>query len=216
MAQLVSDNFTRADAANLGANWSRDVFTSSQDFSIVSNRASTQTSSNTHADYWSAAYSGGNDQYAEVTIQTNPAQNDGGPVVRLQTGAQSYYTFDINNNDAVALGSSQHAEVFSVSATVFTLVGSTATLVINAGDVLRVEAQGTTIRGLVNGVQKASGTDSAWASGKVGMAWWEGAAASTSTISLWAAGDFSSGAVSAVQLISAHRPAPFKPGGPRH
>lgn len=192
MAQIVSDNFTRANALNLGANWT--AVTGQNSLGITSNQAVTDgVSAHSHANYFSGAgWTGGNDQYAELTVQANPAANDGGPTVRSATAAQTFYVCDINNADTAALGTSQHVEIFAVSAGTFTLIGSTATLVVSAGDIIRVEAQGTTIRGLVNGVQKASGTNSALASGKVGLQWW-GGTGGIAAVSLWAAGDFSSG-----------------------
>lgn len=192
MAQIVSDNFTRANALTLGANWT--AVTGQNSFGITSNQAVTDgVSAHSHANYFSGAgWTGGNDQYAELTVQANPAANDGGPTVRSATAAQTFYVCDINNADTAALGTSQHVEIFAVSAGTFTLIGSTATLVVSAGDIIRVEAQGTTIRGLVNGVQKASGTNSALASGKVGLQWW-GGTGGIAAVSLWTAGDFSSG-----------------------
>jgi hypothetical protein len=194
MAQIVSDNFTRANAATLGANWTGNYFSSptlSEDFAIASNRATTNTDARDFSGFYSgAAWTGGNDQYAEITVQTKAAASDCGPTVRGATAAQTFYTCDINNADTAALGSTMSVEVYVVSAGSFTLIGSTVNMVVSAGDVIRVEAQGTTIRGLVNGVQKVSGTNSTLSSGKVGMQCWEG----ISTFSLFAAGDFSSGA----------------------
>lgn len=210
MAQIVSDNFTRADAATLGANWTGNYFsgTPSADLAIVSNRASSPATATDAADYYSGAgWTGGNDQYAEVTVQTKPTASDCGPTVRGSTSVQSFYTCDINNGDTVALGSTMTVEVYAVVATVFTLVGSTVNMVVSAGDVIRVEAQGTTIRGLVNGVQKVSGTNSSLSSGKVGIQCWQG----VSNFSLFAAGDFSVG----TQFVpSITRPFPYAPGAP--
>jgi hypothetical protein len=193
MAQIVSDDFTRADAATLGANWTGAYFPESgtaRDLAIVSNRAASTHNAVPFADYYSGAgWTGGNDQYAELTVQAKPAVSDCGPTVRGSTTHQTFYTCDINNADTAALGSTMSVEIYAVSAGTFTLIGSTANMVVSAGDVIRVEAQGTTIRGLVNGVQKVSGTNSSLASGKVGIQNWEG----ISSFSLFAAGDFSAG-----------------------
>lgn len=207
MPQIVSDNFNRADGA-LGANWT--TITGQNAFTIVSNQAENPITTGSHGNtYTGASWTGGADHYTELTVKANPAQNDGGPTCRAATAAQTYYVACINNNDAVALGSSQRFEVFRVMAGVFTQVGSTVTMVISANDVLRCEAQGTTIRGLVNGVQKVTGTDSSIASGKPGMEWWHGSAG-TSQVDDFAAGDFTT-VGAAFTSIEAHRPAPFAP-----
>lgn len=191
MAQIVSDNFTRADAATLGANWTGNYFsgTPSADFSIASNKAASPATNTDAADYYSGAgWTGGNDHYAEVVVQAKPAASDCGPTVRGSTTLQTFYTTDINNADTAALGSTMAVELYKVVSTTFTKLGSTTNMVVSAGDTVRVEAQGTTIRAVINGVQKTSATDSALTSGKVGFQSWQG----ISTFSLFAAGDFTS------------------------
>lgn len=76
-------------------------------------------------------------------------------------------------------------DVFRVLAGVFTSIAQ-ATLVINSGDILRCEAEGTTIRGFVNGVQKVSGTNADAMTGKPGIEWWDQVAICDD----FAAGDF--------------------------
>lgn len=211
MATLVTDDFNRANGA-LGANWTL-ITNAPAAFTIVSNQALT-SSQNTkgHGNaYTGAGWTGGPNQWAELKIIANPSGNDGGPVARALTSAVTYYVCCINNADAVALGGSQHFELFQVVAGVFTLIGSTVSVVVNANDVIRVEVQGTTIRGLLNGVQLTSGTNATLAAGNPGMEWWETAAASNTTVDSFAAGDFSP--TQQYPINKGVRPAPFKPMG---
>lgn len=188
MSTLITDTFIRADAPNLGANWTKAPYSTSQ-LTIASNKAACPATGGTTDSYWSAASAMGNDQWAEVVVQANPAANDGGPIVRSNPAAQTFYAIRINFSDTVALGSSQTFELYDVAATVFTLVGSTATQVIAAGDVLRIEIEGTTLRGYLNDVLKASGSPSSRSSGNFGIDWWNPNAPVT-TLGQFQAGDF--------------------------
>lgn len=204
--QLVADDFTRANAGTLGANWTK--ISTDVDPSIVSNTASSNTAGSNHSALYNG-WTGGNDQYAQATVVTNGSSNDGGPICRAVTSAKTFYLAEINATDLVALGSSMTFTIYEVSAGSFISISST-TLVISANDVIRCEAQGSTIRGFVNGVQKVTGTNSVITSGKPGLDVWQGAAP-TSTWDNWSAGDFSSGGTAPVRT----RPFPFKPGSPR-
>jgi hypothetical protein len=172
MAQIITDDFNRVDAATLGANWTNSHGTG---LGIVSNQASSKGNSGASADcavYSGAGWTGGNDQYGEAVIITKPSACDAGPIVRGATGAETFYEFEINDNDAaVALGSSMRCGLYKVSASTYTLLGSASSFTVSSGDTLRVEAQGTSITAKLNGVVKfGPTTDSGIASGKPGIA----------------------------------------------
>jgi len=196
MSEIVTDNFTRADAANLGANWT--LVTGLTNFTILTNKGGTSATNATFGGrFTGAGWTGGNDHYVEVTVTANLSGSDGGPACRIQSGADSGYMFDINFADTVALGSSQTIETYSVSGGVPSLILAGTNMVIAANDVLRLEANGNQIGALVNGVQKVTATtNSAFSSGSPGIRWFQGASVNHGTeFSLFAAGDFAAAVV---------------------
>lgn len=208
MATIVSDDFNRADNASLGANWT--TISGTVALRILTNQCSSVLTGGVQTGVFTGAgWTGGQDHWAECKVITKAASSDGGPACRMSTTAQTFFLCDINTADTVALGSSMTIDVFRVLAGVFTSIAQ-ATLVISSGDVLRCEAQGTTIRGLVNGVQKVSGTNADAMTGKPGLEWWDQVAICDD----FAAGDFASGTVAfAPRRLS--RPFPFRPGAAR-
>lgn len=190
MAEIVTDNFTRADAATLGANWT-DIAGQTSEWSIVSNKAAWVQDGTYCMDIYSGAgWTGGNDQYAEMTINTKVTLSDGGPMVRASATGNGY-SMIINDTDNVALGNSMSVTIYKwVSGTPTQLHNGTAT-VISAGDVVRLAVQGTTLTGYVNGVSKTTITDATFSTGTPGMFGSNNGTSSGFTVSLFAAGDFS-------------------------
>lgn len=209
MSQIISDNFTRANAGTLGANYTAAGALST--WSIVSNQANTLSSGtfNNEDVFTGASWTGGNDQYVEMTIQAKPADSDGGPMARGATTSGLGYMADINNPDTKALGTVMQLDLWAIdSADSFTPIGTpVASFLVSAGDVIRVEAQGSTIRMLVNGVVKISGTNSALLSGKPAMRFWAPTANETK-VSLFAAGDFAAGGGSLSVFVGESRNGP--------
>lgn len=193
MAEIIADTFVRSDAANLGANWT--VISGMQNISIVSNKASINSGvsgQNYGGVFTGASWTGGNDQYAEMTYDAETSGDDGGALCRGTSAADTGYLADINNNDAVALGGLMHIDLFIINpAGTFTTVVTGATGTVVAGDVVRCETEGSTIRFKLNGVQKLSGSNSTITTGKPGIRQWHGtASANTTRYTLFAAGDF--------------------------
>ncbi len=140
----VSDTFDRANGG-LGGAWTAVSST----FQIVSQHVEPPaTSTNTQARLTS--WSGGGDQWAEVAVTVAGATSGGGPVVRVGNGGANLYLVDYN-------GRSDH-RLYRVLGGVYADLGGWATPA-SAGDVVRLEAIGSTIRVLVNGVQKLSVTN---------------------------------------------------------
>lgn len=101
------------------------------------------------------------DQYSQVEIAAIAATNFGyiGAAIRCATGAHSYYGF---------YGYTGNSQFFKEVSGTWTQFGSDLTAVA-VGDVMRIEAVGTTIRAIRNGVQVATTTDSSLASGHLGI-----------------------------------------------
>jgi hypothetical protein len=190
--QIVTDDFNRADdSTGLGANWTiRNAGSGDVGWKVLSNKAQASALVGEGIGWYSGAgWTGGNDQYAEAAITALESGKDIAPVCRASGAAISSangYLYDINDADAaVALGSSISTGLYKQVAGGFTQLGTSTSVTISANDVIRVECNGTTIRGLVNGVAKITQTDSSLASGNPGLYVGSG---STSTWDNFAAG----------------------------
>ncbi len=198
MGQIVSDNFNRANAATLGANWTALTNTGSvSDIPIVSNQASSPLLSIGDPNaidgfefYSGAAWTPGSvgDQYAECQVTSVDAFGDAaGPCVRMSNpgNGRNGYVVEVNG-----LGSSVAHLLRKYVADAGTTLG-TWTGTIQSTDVVRCAAQGTTISMLVNGVSQISVTDSAFSVGYPGLTVQQSGVGSSSAADNWAAGDFS-------------------------
>jgi lysophospholipase L1-like esterase/chitodextrinase len=149
----VSDGFNRGNGG-LGGTWTALSGT----FRIRSQRAE-PTGSSTYTTARLTTWTGGNAQWAEVAVTVTGPNSGGGPVVRAGDGGDLYLV-DYN-------GRADH-KLISVVGGFATVLGGWTTPPVS-GDVVRLEAIGTTIRVLVNGVQKLSVSDNAVPSGIPGM-----------------------------------------------
>ena len=181
---VVTDNFNRADALTLGSNWiecdGRWGIDSNCSYCI-----DVPTSERGIA-YWNATF--GDDQYAEGVF-TSPAVQTG-LCVRASGGVSgpqtAYVMVRVDPGNAWTY-------LFRIVADVVTEIGQDFRSVVY-GDTFRLEADGTTIRVLHNGVEIISVTDTAITSGAPGLAsyrdgiargrWdaWEGGDASAPTV----------------------------------
>lgn len=144
-----SDNFNRADSTNLGAGWVEV----SGDWSIISNQLSAGTSGVTIL-LRAATAMAGNDNFAQVTIAATTSASQG-LWCRGDANLDNGYLW--RNN-----GSSWN--LFSVVAGAFTSIGSFAAAAA-PGDVAKVQAIGSTIKGFVNGVERVSVVNTAVVAG---------------------------------------------------
>lgn len=187
MTQLASDNFTRANSTGLGANWTNNAAENSISFDIVSNLAQPHA---INLGGISVLYTGitwGNDHYSEVTFNAtdNTAADVGSGVICRATisGSINYY---------VAVGSASGYIVGKMVANSFTSLSTGTGTTFTAGNVLRLELQGTTWRVKKNGTQFATGTDTSLSTGGPGIDYSSTATSAAScALSLWAGGDFS-------------------------
>jgi hypothetical protein len=138
-----TDDFNRADSSNLGANWVEV----SGDWSSISNQLSSGSAGGTII-LRAAGAMATNDNSAQVTIAATAAVSHG-VWCRGNSNITSGYLW---RNDGTSWN------LFSVVGGSFTSIGSFAGAAV-AGDVAKVQAVGTTIKGFVNGVQRVSVTD---------------------------------------------------------
>lgn len=144
-----TDDFNRADSTSLGAGWVEV----SGDWSIVTNRLSAGAAGGTII-LRAAGAMATSDHYAQVTIATTAAASHGVWCRGNANISQGY----LWRND----GSSWN--LFSVVGGSFTSIGSFAGAAVN-GDIAKIQAVGSTIKGYVNGVQRVSVTDTAVTTG---------------------------------------------------
>jgi hypothetical protein len=193
MGALATDSFTRADAANLGANWTGTGEGTATGYKIVSNAVA--NTGDGGADEWAkyTAVTWPNDQYSQAAVTISVAgggTGDGeGVGVRIAAGAtKTLYRFVVNSN---AGGS---AEVSKFVAGTYTQLG-TRTPTYSAGQLVYGEIQGSTLVMKYNGVQLgASLSDSSIASGSAGLAHSGPGVTLTTALDNWEGGDFSGAA----------------------
>lgn len=158
MALPASDDFNRANGA-LGADWT----TVMGSILIESNQVRPSSGGNDSLVYWSSDVFA-NDQYAELTYAAEGTFAPIGPAVRV-SGTSSANA----NGYALHLGTDANG-----NARLMRFLNGTGTILSTstgwvAGDIARIEADGTTIRVKRNGVELSSITDSNVASGSAGM-----------------------------------------------
>ena len=144
-----SDDFNRANNTDLGANWVEV----SGDWSIVSNQLSPGAAGGTII-LRAAGAMASNDHYAQVTIAATAAVSQGVWCRGNSNISQGYLW---RNN-----GTSW--DLFSVVGGSFTVIGTYSATAV-AGDVAKIQAVGSTIKGFVNGTQRVSVTDTAVTTG---------------------------------------------------
>jgi hypothetical protein len=138
-----SDDFNRANNTDLGAGWVEV----SGDWSIASNQLSPGAAGGTII-LRAAGAMATSDNYAQVTIAATAAVSQG-VWCRGNSNITSGYLWRNNGTSW---------DLFSVVGGSFTSIG-TYTAAAAPGDVAKVQAVGSTIKGFVNGVQRVSVTD---------------------------------------------------------
>lgn len=163
MSSIFTDDFNRANAASLGADWT-DV---NGGWSISSNQATPDTASDCFSVVTGAGWTGGaatTDQYCQVKL-VSIGTREAGPICRASSSAMTGYLWSVSTTGASATHQLQRAV-----AGVFTALSPTASFTVAANDVIRVEAQGTTIRAVQNGVTKITVTsESSISAGRPGL-----------------------------------------------
>lgn len=176
MTQFASDNFTRADNASLGVNWTVNTSFSGTFWAISSNNAlAAGLAVSTYT-----AVAAPNDGYAEITIGSlleTASDNGPGPCYRTSRTAMTLYFAQANTTET---------KLYKLLAGAFTQLGSDGPAV-TTGDVIRLICNGTSLTVTKNGISIITATDASIASGDAGM--WASPTSNSDNISLFAFGD---------------------------
>lgn len=160
-----SDDFNRADdSTGLGADWT--LIGSPAVWIILNNQARTPQNGDPGS-AWRNDITPGDAQFSEIVVGEELdtiAGFGGGPAVRMATGADTCYCVMLNTAAAEEVGL---YEVTAGSAVQLGFYNGGAAP--TAGDIIRLEANGSTIRVLVNAVERISVTDASISSGRVGL-----------------------------------------------
>lgn len=144
-----TDDFNRAnEALEASSNWNALLGTG---LDVVSNAVSVTANGAQVFECVGATLAA--DQYAEATLAT--VASNAGVMARCDGTTDNLYFFRTSGSQW---------QMFRTVSGATTQIGTNVEAP-TAGDVLRIECSGTTIRGLVNGVQKISVTDSTLSSG---------------------------------------------------
>ncbi len=167
-AAAPGDNFNRANGTDLGPSWDpgyTDQFGANTNLQIVGNRVRTTTTTGDATETFTGVIPGSN-QFAQFTLATATGTSVMAPRVLLRfsgPGAKSGYEFSIGR------GVGFTSRISRWNGGVFTpLVQENATPWA-ANDILRAEAEGTTLRLYRNNVLVLSTTDATFASGRAGI-----------------------------------------------
>lgn len=194
MAVLATDDFNRADNADVGANWT--VSTSFTRWGIVTNAAAPSDLASDCAERYSGA-TWPDDQYSSAVIKAVTGagagvDRGGGVSVRNSTSAQTVYL-----GICQVSSSNPDCAILKIVTGTFTQLGS-ANGDFVATDTIYLEVQGTTLklRKGSGGADLISVTDGAIASGQAGVGY-----SSTITdfdLESWEGGDFAAAGTAAV------------------
>lgn len=165
MGQLASDDFNRADSADLGTNW--DVISGSTGPLNVNNN---QARWNINVDDGSEVYNGGitwpDDQYSEADIIGSSGSTGVGfgVCVRGSLGTNFYRI-------VVGVGAATDLEIGKFISAAYTVLGVAVASGWVSGDRLRTEIAGSTLSMYKNGSLVTTRTDTSITTGKPGLAY---------------------------------------------
>jgi hypothetical protein len=156
-----ADNFNRADNLNLGAAW--DPYTGRNALQLVGNSVRGSGIGGDNVESYNAVPLP-NNQWSQATLTgwNGTIYHNAHVSVRLSTNLATLtgYVGRVGSDNKASIGK-WTAGVFSVLASVPYTPG--------VGDILRIEAEGTTLRFFVNNVLRVSTTDASYASGRPGL-----------------------------------------------
>lgn len=160
---LATDAFTRADAADLGANWTV-CKGAAESLQIISNQAAMISAGGARGGNYYSAVTAPNDQYSQALIVAIPANALGVSVRNITSGTtrNAYFAgFDAND---FGPGSRIWKQVGSVSTSLAT--GATT---LAGGQTWRLEVVGTNLTFKINGATECTVSDPDLASGQFGL-----------------------------------------------
>ena len=179
----IADTFDRADNTNLGADWAED----SGNWAIVSNNVRNNTTGNSYRKLrWTGTALASANYSVSGTYRSGASSIGIGPAARCVVSATvSYYALIIFGGDV--------AYLVYINAGAETVLDTGSAITASTNYELRIEVDGTTIRGYVNGVLDMEATNSALSSGSPGVAGYGGNNANT-YCATWAAEDLAAAA----------------------
>lgn len=180
-----TDTFDRANSTSLGSDWAED----SGNWEIVSNNLVQGTTGNSYRKLrWVGAAMDSADYSVEVVARS--ASLGIGPCARCAAStAVTYYGYVIFGGDA--------AYLVEITAGGEAILDTGSAITANTNYTLRLEVEGTAIRGYLNGVLDVSATDASLASGAPGVMAYGGNEAGT-YVTTWTATDLGGAVVSAM------------------
>ena len=162
-----SDDFNRPDGP-LGPNWSGSSVCCRSVIPVIrANRAGTNDVSTTNR---TARYTGiawGPAHSSQITLAPT-IFGIAAAIVRMQT-TDSFYAGGFDNGDFNNSGGTYRCRIFKYTYGVPSSLQLDNTCVVNPGDTLKLEAQGTTLRFYLNGILKLTATDTSYTSGAPGF-----------------------------------------------
>lgn len=173
-----SDDFNRADASSLGANWTIVAFSGGNGLGIASDQVVGASVAAIQGNVWTAA-TFDDDQWSEIeTVTGSVALGLGGlgefvgPMVRM-TGTSGYVGIYFYNNNSPVL------QIYRSDSGTFTQLGSSFSLgsTLAAGVKLRLTVTGSTLVFSQDGTARITVDDSAYASGAPGIVAYDAAKA---------------------------------------
>lgn len=187
MSTLYTDNFDRANNTDLGADWT--VITSMVRFGIVSNTAQPSDLTGSDDGEYVNAITDQGDSYAQGNVSNTITTADGnyngvGVGIRASTSAESFYAA-ITVNDRVKL--------FLMNGGTASLLGTFLTTWAD-GDLLYIEAQGSSLVVKVAGTTQITASNSTLTSGRFCVTHGTSAGASTAQVDNFEGGDFAAAA----------------------
>lgn len=172
-ALVASDDFNRADGA-LTTPWVQTMISFTRNVVIATNAVTGDTASDSAARY---AADFANNQYSQAVVQASAAGANGwGVAVRMSAVRDGYV---LRRASGVVILSRWDG------ASGLTQLAAAADPGFVTSDVIRLEAEGTTLRGLRNGTQFVTATDATYASGDPGVYF----ASTTAKLDDWQGGD---------------------------
>jgi hypothetical protein len=198
---IATDDFNRTDGA-IGSSWLyiRNTAWQGNPPNIFSNKVfGRATGDQYQVARWAGTGTFANDQYAKATVGTLAAQTADyrcGVVARCSADIDTtadYYGYNLYSDSGTGIYTTV---LFKVVNGTYTALNTAAVAWAN-GDTIEIEVEGTTVRGLKNGVQTVSVTDSDLTSGKPGLLVAGDNGGTVASLDNWEGGDLSSGGTSA-------------------
>jgi hypothetical protein len=174
-----TDTFDRANSTNLGSDWSED----SGDWAINNNNLVQGTTGNAYRKVrWVGAAMDSNNYSVEVIARSEGGSQGIGPAARCSANTNvTYYSYMIFGSDRAYLLLIQNGSE--------TILATGSTVAANTNYTLRIEVEGNTIRGYLNGTLDVSATDNTLTSGPPGVAAYGGTTTNSTYITTWTASD---------------------------